>query len=246
MKKAARSQNAVTISSISRPVTIKMPDETRRKVESVARARKQATTLQSLLGKQVCGSGSDEEFDENGSTWLGTALHGLMESPRTSTTSLSKVAKTLMPTRAAVGFSKARSQRSHHSFRSPLESSDMEISPIEKPESPTARTGESSDDDDLDAPIRARETRMVNRPLSHCAESRSLFIRQESKDNQSDSVDVPGGACPSETKCTNVKQIPLDASKAARERIAKRLEQAKLRETKQEGAKLDVIPTFLS
>jgi predicted nucleic acid-binding Zn ribbon protein len=66
LKKAARSQNAAVINSISRPVSIRMPDQTRRKVESVTRAKKQAAALQGLVRKQGRGSGSDEDSDNNG------------------------------------------------------------------------------------------------------------------------------------------------------------------------------------
>ena len=111
LKKAARSQNAAVINSISRPITIRMPDETRRKVESVARAKKQAAAVQSLLRKQGHGSGSDEDSDGNGGAWLGTALHGLMESPRKSAASLIKIGKTTASTRAAAGFDRAPSLR---------------------------------------------------------------------------------------------------------------------------------------
>jgi hypothetical protein len=78
MKKAAKSQNADTISSISRPVTTRMPEETRRKVESVARAKKQASVLNRLLGNRRGGSDTDDDSDGPPGPWVGTALHGLM------------------------------------------------------------------------------------------------------------------------------------------------------------------------
>src|SRR5271168_4042924 len=66
-QKMVKSRNADTINSISRPVTGKMPDQTRRKVEAVARAKTQKTVLAGLLGKGV-GSGdvSDDSDDAVG------------------------------------------------------------------------------------------------------------------------------------------------------------------------------------
>lgn len=152
MKKAARSQNAATINSISRPVTMRMPDQTKRKVESVARSKKQATSLRGLLGKQRNISESDEDSDGAGSVWLGTALHGLMESPRKSSATLATLGSFNSATRAAAGFKR--------SYSSALVEDSATRSPQTIPKSnkfarlPPVNEGnetESSDDDDLDA-----------------------------------------------------------------------------------------------
>lgn len=101
MKKAARAQNAATISSISRPVSTKMPDQTKRKVESIARAKKQAESITKLRGNQPRELGDDS--DEAPGPWIGTALHGLMEKPRASATSLTDISEIHSSSKAAAG-----------------------------------------------------------------------------------------------------------------------------------------------
>lgn len=253
LKKAARSQNVVIINSISRPVTIKMPDETRRKVESVARAKKQAATVQGLIRKQGPGSGSDEDSDDNGGAWLGTALHGLMESPRKSAASLTKIGKTTGSTRAAAGFDKPRPKKSFK--HSPSSSPDLESFEVTNEKTklrkrdPSESSNDDDDDDDLDAPILPRlhpisngSTKFIMTPSSH-------VIQQNPKP-------IASRTMKSSVTTSSLKAMEDDTDDAssrvsisARERIAKRLEQARARRVKEEQEarkKVEIIPMFLS
>ena len=251
LKKAARSQNAATINSISRPVTAKMPDETRRKVESIAKARKQATTLQGLLSNQGQASGSDEDFDGHGSAWLGTALHGLMENPRKTATSLTRVAEITATTRATTGFRKPRRQKSINHSPSPQPALERYI-PFEKETIHQAEaTCDASDydDDDLDAPIRPRVVLDYKKAKSFTTRSKNSALLQDSKTSQSAFTDGLVKANPSHVAESYDEDMSSRTSINARERIAKRLEQAKLGEVKQQQEarkRLEIIPMFLS
>lgn len=250
LKKAAKAQNAAAIKSISRPVTVKMPDETRRKVESVARAKKQAAAVQSILGKQGRGSGSDEESDSTGGAWLGTALHGLMESTRRSANSLSKVEKITVSTRAAAGFNKPHPQSSSKgSLPSPPQLESFRL-PNEKVEPRNRIPNESStDDDDLDAPVRLRV-----QPRSD--EVKKVTVRPSPNFSQRDSKSLLSKTTTDVTVKASSSALLEDGigtsshtSIHARERIAKRLEQAKrrqIREDQDPRKEVEIIPMFLS
>jgi hypothetical protein len=251
MKNAAKSQNAAVINSISRPVTLRMPDETRRKVESVARAKKQAAAVQDLLWKQGQGSGSDEDSDSNGGAWLGTALHGLMESPRKSAASLSKIGKTTVSTRAAAGFDKPRPQKSfkHSPSSSPgIESFEVNHEKA-KPRKQDPNESSNDDDDDLDAPIRSRLHHISNESTEFAMTPNSNVIEQNPKTIPSRTLKSSLIASSAEVMEDDIDNTSTRVSISARERIAKRLEQARLRRVKEEQEarkKLEIIPMFLS
>jgi hypothetical protein len=103
MKHAAKAQNAATINSISRPVTMKMPEHTKRKLDAQARAKKQAGAIKGVLGK---GSGNESEDERAGKGWRGTSLNELMESPRKSAASLRGLGSFRAATKAAAGIKK--------------------------------------------------------------------------------------------------------------------------------------------
>lgn len=247
LKKAVRSQNAAAISSISRPVTIRMPDETRRKVESVARAKRQATAVQRVLGNQSHGSRSDEDSDAHTSAWLGTALHGLMESPRRSAASLTEIRKNAASTRAAVGFDKLRSQKTL--YRS------LSLSPPPEPFGlPNKKAGSwdqvsnESGDDDLNAPIRSRMQLKPVEPTRLTVRSGYSALQQDSNENLSKTATEVSLKTSSTGVLEDGLGIASHVSISARERVAKRLEQAKLQQAKEEQGsqkKQDIIPLFL-
>ncbi len=249
MKKAARSQNVATINSISRPITIRMPNETRRKVESVARAKKQVDVIQGLLSRKNHGAGSGEDSDDYGSAWLGTALHGLMESPRRSAASLDTVGKAPAMTRAAAGFHKPNPQSDFKHSPPRLAQQNPNDRPTRNPASLAGSVTESDDDDDLDAPTRPPKfstPSAVNFSLRASAPLEDQHSGAEKVKSMAVSIQA---ASPKESG-SETNDIPFRASMNARKRIAKRLEQARLREMKQKGearkSKLDIIPTFLS
>jgi hypothetical protein len=256
LKKAAKSQNAAVINSISRPITVGMPDETRRKVESVAKAKKQAAAVQGLLRKQGQESGSDEDSDGNGGAWLGTALHGLMESPRKSAASLSKIVKTTISTRAAAGFDKPRSQKSfkHSPSSSPgLESFEVNHEKA-KPRKRDSRESsndddDDDDDDDLDAPIRSRFRPTFNGSTKFTVTPSSYLIQQNPENIPSRTMKSSVTASSLKATDDDIDDTSSRVSINVRERIAKRLEQARLQRAKKEQEarkKLEIIPMFLS
>jgi hypothetical protein len=227
-----------------------MPDETRRKVESVARAKKQVAAVQGLVRKPGQGSGSDEYSDDNGGAWLGTALHGLMESPRKSATSLTKIAKTAVSTRAAAGFEKPRLQKSfkHLSPSSPdLESFEVNSKKAEPRERDSSQSSNDDDDDSLDAPRRSRL-----HPIS--SGSTKFAMPPNYNVTHRNTETIPSRTMKSSVTASSSKAMDdIDdtttrISTSARERIVKRLEQARLRRVKEEQEarkKLEIIPMFL-
>jgi hypothetical protein len=250
LKKAARSQNAAAINSISRPVTIQMPDETRRKVEGVARAKKHAAVVQSVLGKGGRGSGTEEDSDGNGGAWLGTALHGLMESPGRSAASLTEIGRITTSTRAAAGFAKPRPQKTFKRFISSSPQLESFRLPKEKARPQSRVSSESSDDDDdLDAAVRVRMQPKFDEANKVIVRPGHRVLQQDSKELLSKpATDVSVKASSSEALEDNTGTLS-HVSISARERIAKRLEQAKLRQAKEEQEprkKVEIIPLFLS
>ena len=231
LKKAARSQNAAVINSISRPISIQMPDETRRKVTGILRTKKQAIAVKGLLGKENHASGTDANSDDNDGAWLGTALHSLMESPRKSAASLEEISKS---TRATVVYNKSRSRKS--------------FSDLPRTEDRCQSTEGDDDADDLDAPVRSRShppskglTPFTTRSGRH---ERNLETRLMPSRITKSSLD----ASPSVANDENMNETSASVSAIARERISKRLEQSKIRQAHEEQEarkKLEIIPMFL-
>ncbi|TVY48842.1 hypothetical protein LOCC1_G000985 [Lachnellula occidentalis] len=157
-QKSVKAQKADEIKSISRPVTGKMPDQTKRKVESVNRSKTQRNAIENILNQKPGDpKDSDDSDDAIDLPYIGTTLHGLMDSPRKKAASLRNIGsiKTNTTTRAAAGF-----QRPSALLRS------SQLSVTESPRASRGRkasqTGNESstassdeDDDDLDAPIPA-------------------------------------------------------------------------------------------
>lgn len=148
MKNSAKAKNAATINAISRPVTTKMGGETRRKVESIARAKKQADAIKDIHGDQPREEG---DSDESQGPWLGTALHGLMEKPRASAVPLTDISGFHSTTKAAAGY-KGSTVGRMETYDVP----DPEEFELAKPASIKSTEGEGEtetedDDDDLAA-----------------------------------------------------------------------------------------------
>lgn len=287
MKKATRSQNAATINSISRPVTMKMPDSTRRKVESVSSAKKQANALQKLLGKHGRKEVSDES-DEDGNAYLGTALHGLMDSPRNFTVSLSNIAPIAATTRAAAGFHRGPTNV-FQIFASESPRTKYGAQPKETTQASVALGEDESAEeeyDDLDAlarpinlpeqtrqidPRSARASNLLSqqtRTSTPLARSIKREVVQNDRNQISGSL-TSGFTLSAKNKMTtsstssnltdqSIKTDDLfepgtsNASVESRLRLAKRLEQAKLRKVKKEeddtkGKRkyFDEIPNFI-
>jgi hypothetical protein len=136
-------RNADAIRSISRPVTTKMPEQTKRKVEAIERSLAQRKALEGLKSKD-----SDESDSEL--PYVGTALHSFMDSPRKKAVSLLREGSIATSTRAAAGFKQQNIQA-----KSPVRPSVVkreritENVTVKREESET----ESDADEDLDGPI---------------------------------------------------------------------------------------------
>ena len=259
-EKMVKARNAEAINSISRPVTGRMQDHTKRKVEGIGRAKAQRTTLQSLLGRIDNAEISEESDEGNGLPYVGTTLHGLMDSPRRRAASLVRIGSNQASTRAAAG------------FRKPAASSKLpEKAESESPLSkfafrPSQNCGGSisdslDDDDDLDASISAPKLTSLEQkdnclaklvPTSGSVVSASS-LRQPSR---SSTISKGRSFLPFRTSDEDSSRLSYMSNSYSRtrsdssSRIAKRLEQARsLKVTQEQGEqtkkKLDIIPTFL-
>ncbi|KAM3086269.1 hypothetical protein ACMFMG_000406 [Clarireedia jacksonii] len=250
-EKMVKSRNADTINSISRPVVGKMQDPTKRKVEAIARAAKQRSTLESLTSKKPRG-GEDESDDDETLPYVGTSIHGLMASPKGKSVSLTRITSPSGATRAAAGF---RRPSSRHSLdkgkRSPIMKKfarDTRISEIEE-ETASETDEEDYDEDDLDAPTPAPSFRSAKLEKKQPVEPKlsTTDIKQE---NPVRPPVTKQPAAPVAQKIpeprNKIEAPPPTQGSANRDRIAKRLEQARLRKKQEEQKKkLDVVPTFL-
>lgn len=250
-QKMAKTRNADTINSISRPVTGKMPDQTRRKVEAIAREKTQKTIIEKLAGKK---EDSDDDFEVS---YVGTSLHGLMDSPSKKKASLKKISA-VTTTRAAAGFKQpAQSSARRRSLGSPQPRSAPPPS-ISEPLNVKAES--SSDDDDLDV---APKPLKIERKSVEDNRSNSVSVKKEVKTLD---VQLPLSKIPTqikdpiskhhELKPASKPMIPFTKSTSppkVRNRPS-RIEMIRARRLKEEQEKeqeqmakkkLDVIPTFL-
>lgn len=255
-QKMAKTRNAETINSISRPVTGKMPDQTKRKVEAVVRAKAQKTIIENLVGKKVGGTElSDDSDDDDGLPYVGTSLHGLMDSPSRKAASLKKIS-TAATTRAAAGYKQPAQPKSgvRRSLGSPQPRGTAKPSRPDEVLDDNA-TESSADDDDLDAAPKpsqlARKATVIPKPsLISVKEVKALDVQQthskfppQSKDSISSPKDVRKTMKPA-VSWTETQSPPKVRPRNSR------LEQARKRRAEEEQEqqakkKPDVIPTFL-
>ncbi|RDW80519.1 hypothetical protein BP5796_05217 [Coleophoma crateriformis] len=260
-KRLARSKNATTINSISRPVTQKMPQQTRRKLESVDRSKAQRGMLLGLLGKKDA-NGEDSNSDEaDDLPYVGTSLHGLMDGPRKSAGSLTRFGSITSCTRAAAGFQKPTqylSQTPKHS----TSSQPRQI--MEKSSMSDSATESSDDDDDLDGPIAAP---IFNSTMGTAAVTKNKDVFASYACPMAPVVEVPKAQIVekpvsrtaadslhfSNKSATVVKsRNPFEEADTTApdhlSKVRKRLAQArflKASKDKKEQKKLDIVPTFL-
>lgn len=157
--KDVKARNADTINFISRPVTGKMPDHTKRKIEAVMRSKKQKAALGGLLGKK----GQDDDESDAELPYMGTTLHGLMDSPRKRNMALARIGRGTPATRAAAGYKESTDQKMTVQTRlseSPKSKVQIRLDQLAMPELDISTEDEDEDvgpedeDDDLDAPIK--------------------------------------------------------------------------------------------
>lgn len=165
LKHLARTQNASTISTISRPVDsiTKMREETKKKKEAETRSAKQKTALQQIIGQargrrpKIDSDSSESEEEKHDDPWVGTTLQGLMtKSPHKPHTSLTGLQGVKSSTRAAAGYSKPESRPTPRPKMFDLSSTTGQKgrpSSSLQPANEDSDATSSEDDDDLDAPI---------------------------------------------------------------------------------------------
>jgi hypothetical protein len=157
-------RNADAIRSISRPVTTKMPEQTKRKVEAVERSLAQRKALEALAGN----NSKDSEESDSELPYVGTALHSFMDTPRKKAVSLLRTGSISMGTRAAAGFKQRLTQTSSPARPSGVkkEQTADKVS-VKMEESET----ESDADEDLDLPIAPPQLGVSNKNRFSMADS---------------------------------------------------------------------------
>jgi hypothetical protein len=244
-QKMVKSRNADTINSISRPVTGKMPEHTKRRLEAVTRAKTQRTVIESVAVQKV---EEDEDSDCDGLPYFGTTLHGLMDSPRKKAASLAKPGTIAATTRAAAGFRQSAAQSKPDRDQ---ESPQSKVA-FRKALQPNEVVTESSEDDDLDAPIPAPKLKAV--VMKPATSSTSYVKSPTSISNTTKSFPEPKPSSLSTEKTNLFSAIdskpshnytsPEVRSRPSRLEQARR-HKAKLEKEQKEKQILDVIPTFL-
>jgi hypothetical protein len=257
-EKMARTRNAETISSISRPVTQKMPDDIKRKIEGISRSKMQQDTIQNLLGNKT-GSKEEQEdsSDGEGLAYFNTTLRGLMDSPRRKAASLSKL-QCGVATRAAAGFQRPASQhRQHMSQAQASPQGKIPLRPGRASGPKVESLAESSDsDDDLDAPVpTTRYTSLNKRPFisgsSHSSsparitEPTSSGVRKTAIHKPPSREDQKSFTISSSTS-QSVQASSKEGSRRVRRKLFQSQEQDAMMDIEAAYDKdLDLIPTFL-
>jgi hypothetical protein len=244
-EKMVKARNAETIDSISRPVTGKMPDHTRRRVEGIAKSKAQRDAIEALVGNKAVAD--DTDSDEDGLPYRNTSLHGLMDSPGKKAASLSRITSAKATTRAAAGFRKpAQTKASGRMASSSQLSKDVS-------------TASEDEDDDLDAPVPAPKLYPVERIHVSAATSLSTSYPTTSAAAGRTLVSDQGSTLVQSSVSTAERDPPkpsftgFEAHRAfsdLSERAARRLEQARKAKEEEEREeqkkkKVDIIPTFM-
>jgi hypothetical protein len=113
LKTLARSQNAETIRSISRPVSGRMTDPVRRRKALAGYIGKRDRGVRSALGQEPAGA-YDQDDEDDEPTGVGSHLQGLMNSPSKSRPPLSAILPSSSRTSTgARGFPSAGDNLSH-------------------------------------------------------------------------------------------------------------------------------------
>lgn len=246
-QKMVKSRNADTINSISRPVTGKMPEHTKRKLEAVARAKNQKSAVEDVTVKKA--EVDDDSDDGGGLPYFGTTLHGLMDSPRKKAASLAKSGTIITTTRAAAGFKQSAAQLKPDSKQeSPQPKVAIRLTKAILPNDSV--TESSEDDDDLDAPIPAPKLTTHVRKSGPPSEFYSQSSTRILETTRSFPEPKKSSLATAETKSFSgsmpqPKNVsPKIVSQPSRLEQARR-QKAKLENEKKEKQTLDIIPTFL-
>ena len=239
-KKMAKTRNAQTINKISRPVVGRMPDQTRRKVDGVNRSKKQQSTIQGLLTQQGIKDEDSESDDFKDLPYVGTTLHGLMDSPRKKALSLAKFSSSTT-TRAAAAFQKPAALPAKP-YRGTA-SASIPAMPSHKIPSQSVNHAEKAADfsdgsDHLDRPVAISKSSISFRtqtldakPLLESNASQPFLSSRFESYKSTKALSPP----PRPTTNTNdTTSDPFDFTAGRSARMAKKLEQARARILKQE------------
>lgn len=244
-QKMVKSRNADTINSISRPVTGKMPDHTKRKMEAAVRTKTQRAALENVVVKKA--EEEEDSDDGDGLPYFGTTLHGLMDSPRKKAASLAKPGTIAATTRAAAGFkysaAQSRPERKHESPQSKVAiRTAKRTQPMDE---------SSEDDDNLDAPIPAPKLTAI---VKNTVTSSGAVVKSSTSIKTTKSLPEPQPSLLSTTKSNSFStpdsgHMRTQLSPETKPRISRaeqaRHYKAKLEKEQKAKGTLDVIPTFL-
>ena len=227
LKGLAKSQNAETIQTISRPVTGEMTGLVKRRHAALDTASKQRNGIADFLDKRAAGNGSKGQDDRQPPRRQVTSLQGLMDSPRKQNVPLS-----LMPGsrpgsghREAVDVSPSRRRSSGFDSHRTGRNNSTETA-ARQDGAPLARyqresSTESEDDDDLDGQphwppkVIARRPEPAARPPIPQQSSSRPPARTEPKPNGVETPFVRKGATerrvsPSVAPLSESAALPLD------------------------------------
>lgn len=266
LKNLAKTQNASTINTISRPVDsiTTMREETKKKKEAQVQSMKHKNALQQIKAQTGRPKSDDEDSDPDDNKaddpWVGTSLQGLMTSPKKSQTSLTGLGGIKSSTRAAAGFSKAEKRTVQAAL-------PFDLSPKRVLNGVTAKqpqlyddTSTSGDDDDLDAPaarrprqaVKSNETPTRRIAMELCAQVRFADVPTERDEDQMSDISSSDNASFPSNSALKSSDAPLLASSASSSKqMAKRMAELKAqKERKDLNAKKKVIqaneiPVFL-
>lgn len=149
-KQQAKTRNADTIDTISRPVVGRMTPTVKAKRGRLDKSRNMAGGLRRALANGR-DNGVDAESEDD-APWVGTSLQGLMEAPRGSAIRLSRLAS-VGPGAKAGGSRPDRVMRGSASQASVTGSeSRASTRPLHRKRNVPESAEETTDDDDLDTP----------------------------------------------------------------------------------------------
>lgn len=253
LKAASKSDNASTIQNISRPVVGRMTDTVKCKQDRKSLIKKQKAATR----KAIVNSGQSDDDTESDDSGQSTSLYGLMKSPRKQAARLENLTKAVTMTRAAAGFSTAKSGSVIATPRA-ISINLSGSKHIAKPTMKDASETEYDDDDNLDTPpvrIQANANRKL--PLSTPQPPKPRQVPLIAKSSPSLRYSEKRTTSPvhrAESRTTK-ESIPRDDSsedllsklKRRQEERQRNREQRKLAASKAQSkeATNDIIPGFL-
>ena len=250
-----KDRNAAMIDSIARPVTERMPNQTRRRLEGIANSKKQQAAIKGVEASNA--SGEDTNSDEDG-VYYGAGLHDLMVSPGKRITSLSKIESAKATTRAAAGFQQ-RAQTKTPFIRNAIASSpsfreNPQASPVLHQSD--ISTASEDEDDDLDAPIStldlhpAQRTRLSTKTIFTNPHPSILSTTGQRFEVKQRLTLIQGTGPSIEIASSSLRQTDAERSgtfsgKWRARRLEKERQVKEAEGEAQKKKKVDIIPTFL-